>query len=68
MLRGVVKGRKAGTFRPATAGRLRQGRETQDVVMFILVRQARLKKTLDIEGAAGRAEKRLYDNLIKLLA
>jgi hypothetical protein len=67
VLRKVVKGKKKGTVRPATDRRLKQGRETESVVMFVLVRQARLKKALDIGGAAARAEQRLYNNLVSLI-
>lgn len=61
----VLRGKKAGTLRQKTQRRLQQGRKAEVVVMFWLVRQSKLKKVLDIEGAAARAEARLQENVIK---
>ncbi len=61
----VVRGKKEGTLRQATKRRLQQGRKIEVVVMFWLIRQTRIKKVLDIEGAAARAEARLQENVIR---
>lgn len=55
----VVRGRKAGTLRAATKRRVQQGRKVEMVVMFWLIKQARIKKVLDIESAAAEAEAQL---------
>lgn len=55
VLSAVAAKNKKG-WRRATARRLAQGRNVQDVVMFILVRQVRLKKTLDWRRILARAE------------
>lgn len=43
----AVRARGGRGFRPATAGRVRQGRAADAVVMFFLVRQVRLGRRLD---------------------
>ena len=55
----VVDGLKAGAgvrgkFRKAPASALRSGRGVTTVVMFLLVRQVRLRKRLDVQQVADR--------------
>lgn len=54
-----VAGRKAGTFRVATAARAKSGRGVATVVMFIGVRQVDVAKRFDIEALARRAAETL---------
>lgn len=54
----VVVG-KSGGLRRATKRRRAQGRAATSKIMFTLVRQVKLRKRLDIEGAARSAERRL---------
>ena len=51
--------KSARGFRPATAGRLKQGRSAVDVVMFVLVPSVKLPKRLDIDGPADRWAQRV---------
>lgn len=55
-----------GRVRGDKVGRYKQGRAAS-IPVFLLIRQTRLPKRLDIAGAARRAEARLYSNLSNLL-
>lgn len=50
----AIKSRNKKGWRQATKGRLRQGRETELVLMFTLVPSVHMPKELDVEGPAGR--------------
>lgn len=50
----AVGARSKRGFRPGTPKRLAQGRAVVAVVMFILVPAVRVRKRLDVEGAANR--------------
>lgn len=50
----AVSARSKRGFRPGTPNRLAQGRAVVAVVMFILVPAVRVRKRLDVEGAANR--------------
>lgn len=67
----VVDGLRASTgkrgFRRASATALRTGRGLATVVMFILVPRVRLRKRLDVAGAAAAAHERLYATLARTL-
>lgn len=52
LVRAKSKRRKG--FRQATKGRLSQGRETELVLMFVLVRSLRARKLIDVDGTAAR--------------
>lgn len=54
----VLLARSGRGYRPATRRRLAQGRPRKLVLMFILVRQTRLRKRLDLAGIANRAADR----------
>ena len=58
-----VRARSGRGVRRATRGRMRQGRAVRRFVMFVLVRQARLARRLDVRGAAARAGARLQTHL-----
>lgn len=60
-------GRKRGGFRRASATALRTGRGLASVVMFVLVPQVRLRKRLDVAGAAAAAHERLFGDLARSL-
>lgn len=48
----AVAGRRAGTFRPATAGRRRQGRESELIKMFSVVRSVARPAVLNLDRIA----------------
>lgn len=48
----ALAGRRAGTFRPVTAGRRRQGRESQVIKMFSVVRSVARPAVLNLERIA----------------
>ncbi len=56
---------KRGGFRRASATALRTGRGLATVVMFVLVRQVRLKKRLSVDAAARRWLGRLPNLILK---
>jgi hypothetical protein len=60
----VVGARNGRGFRPATRGRVAQGREVKLVLMFVLTPLARLRKRLDPDGAAQRWAD-AYDGLVQ---
>lgn len=68
-LQSVAKGRviflyadlvagKSGGWRRATAGRAAQGRAGKPTLMFVLVRQATIRRLLDLDAIAKRWEER----------
>lgn len=59
---GVTRAGRFSAVRRAGAGRS-AGRPRISVPLFLLVKQTRMKKVLDIEGASKRAEDRLVTNL-----
>lgn len=50
----VVRARRGRGFRQATKGRVAQGRELEQVLMFVLVPTARLPKLLDLNAVGER--------------
>ena len=50
----IVHAKNARAFRPATKGRLKQGRQAELVLMFVLRKTVRIPKLLDLEGPAAR--------------
>lgn len=50
----VIRSKNARTFRPATKGRIKQGRAAAPVLMFVLRRTVRMPKLLDLAGPAER--------------
>lgn len=50
----LIGARSGKGFRPATKGRLAQGRETELVLLFVLVRNIRSRKLIDLTGPANR--------------
>jgi hypothetical protein len=62
----ILRSKNDKGFKPGTKRRLAQGREKQSVIMFVLVRQVTLQKTLDFAGATREAEQILVDMLKKV--
>lgn len=50
----LLRGRNGRGFRQATKGRLAQGRKTEKVLLFVLVRSLRSRKLIDLVGPANR--------------
>lgn len=50
----LVRSRNGRGFRPATKGRLAQGRKSELTLMFVLVRNLRSRKLIDLAGPANR--------------
>lgn len=50
----LIGARSGRGFRPATRGRLAQGRRAQKVLLFVLVRSLRSRKLIDLAGPAKR--------------
>lgn len=48
----AVRAKSGHGFRRATRGRLKQGRQTEAVVMFYLIPRAKMPKLLDLDGKA----------------
>lgn len=63
----VMAARSGRGVRPATAGRLAQGRKAKPVLMFILVPQVTLPRLLDLEAAVAEAERAFPELLIQRL-
>lgn len=59
----LVRSNNKRGWRRATAKRLQQGRKAEAVIMFYLVPEARLKKSLDIDGAEQKALSKLFSSL-----
>jgi hypothetical protein len=51
----LISARSGRGFRQASKARRAQGRDVQRVVMFVLVRQVRLRKRLDVDAIAAEA-------------
>lgn len=64
----VVRSKNMRTFRPATRGRLAQGRAAAPVLMFVLRRTVRLPKLLDLQGPARRWEERFAAEFSRRMA
>ncbi len=64
----VVRSRNGRSFRPQTAGRSRQGRKAEPVLMFVLTRTVRLPKLLDLQGPAQRWEERFAAEFLRRMA
>lgn len=66
VLKKVIEARNKRGWRKATKRRMEQkGREVQEVTMFFLIPSARLKKSLDIEGAIRESEADLVSRLTR---
>ena len=61
----AVRAKNGKGFRPASPRRLAAGREQEWVVMFILIRQAKLAKRLDWRGPAEEWANRLPDLIVQ---
>jgi hypothetical protein len=63
----LVRARNGRGFRAPTKGRLRQGRNAEKVLMFILVKTIRSAKLVDIDAAASRWALRYADMIARNL-
>ena len=64
----VVRSKNMRASRPATRGRLAQGRVAAPVLMFVLRRTVRLPKLLDLQGPARRWEERFAAEFSRRMA
>lgn len=55
VMEGLTRSRNGRAWRINTSRRRSQGRQTQDVVMFVLLPQVHMRKRLDLAGAGERA-------------
>jgi hypothetical protein len=59
----VIGARSGRGFRPVTAGRVKQGRQAELVLMFTLVKSVRIPKLIDLVAQIQRAESKLAARL-----
>lgn len=64
----VIRAKSGRGLRQATKGRLRQGRASEKILMFVLVRSLRSRKLIDIEGLAKEWGARTANKIDRRLA
>ncbi|WP_126541238.1 DUF6441 family protein [Oharaeibacter diazotrophicus] len=64
----LVRAKSGRGYRRASTGRTRAGRQAERVVMFVLVRQVRLRKRTDVAGIVVTAQREWTDIVARSLA
>ncbi len=64
----ATRGKRAGTIRQNTAGRQKQGRMSEPILMYVLRRAVRLPKLLDLKVVSDRWASNFVDEFTRRLA